>query len=80
MIGVTITKRALVARIKRKLDKSDLKMRAHRSGGFSSDRYYLVERTDSRVVKRDVSLEDMASKLGCLASYEVLETANPKRV
>ena len=77
MVGIPITKRALFARINRKLVRGHhpqkLCVCRKSSGGFDYlGRHYIVDLYKNEVVDTQVSLEALGRELGCLQPYEKL--------
>jgi len=79
---ITITKRALVARIRRRLDESKVegvkvKLFKHKAGDFETKYtpgsfYYTVNMLTGSVLDDHVRLEAYALELGVMSSYEEL--------
>ncbi len=72
----TVTERALLARINRKLAKTDevmKKCRADTSAYNDFGDYYIISLTENIVSSTHVDLDALSRDLGVLQSYEVLE-------
>lgn len=72
----TVTKRALFARIDRKLQKDGERLRrCKESSKAYADLgdYYVVSGNTNTVIAQHCSLEGLAKELGLLAAWEVLE-------
>ena len=68
--AVTVTMRALMQRINRKLEQNDQRLRTAR--GSDLGRYYILDFKHNSVVKRHVDPEALGRDFGVLKDYELL--------
>lgn len=68
---VTISERALIQRINRKLKVSKLVLKKPRAGNLGD--YYLVDLSLNAVVETDVDIKKLAKELSAMAPYETFE-------
>lgn len=70
-----VSKRALIARIRRKLSKDYISFKTNRGGKWGNmlGKYYCVNDRNNEIVKQHINdLEEYGRELGVLDPYEVL--------
>jgi hypothetical protein len=74
MVKAKITKRALIQRINRKLDKEGQTLKTNRgfvgAGKHDLGRYYIVDFATNGIIDLDVDLEATGRELGVLQGWE----------
>lgn len=66
---ITITRRALIARLNRRLDRENQGLRLDRRTG----KFYIVNRASKSVMETGLDAGTLADRLGVLAAWEVAE-------
>lgn len=71
-IGISVSERALIQRINRKLKEDNQKIRKPKTYHPEVGEYYIVDYLENHVVQTNVNLEKLARDVKALAPYEYL--------